>query len=145
MASYKTISKVDFTSFKWCNIYPRENEEIYIYDYFANNIKERFIFKINGSSYIISWIFPLTDKGFKPLDLFDSKKLESLNISKMSIKENLDIFMHNKIQSVIYNEDFNGVIVTVNQLTFMNLLSTQNLKKVPKGYTQLSPNWFYFK
>jgi len=144
LANYKLISKVDFAGFKWCNITQRQGENVYVYDYLENDSTHRFVFKVDSGNYFIRPIFPTTDKKFSPLALYDENEMKSLMVNKKTEKKNLDIFFRYKLQHVIYNKDIDGVIITVNGYTFINLLSTLKSEHIPMAYKKIDSLWFYY-
>jgi hypothetical protein len=145
LSYYKTLSKFNFNSFKWCDLYERDGENISIYDFKKSDVEIRFLFKDNSGNYLLRFIFPNMDKQFTSINSYDENVFKIRKLDRSELIKNIEIFTRNKIQEIKYSKNFDGVIIKANNVIFLNLLSNNQSIEIPNGYKSINKSWYYLK
>jgi hypothetical protein len=135
---FNTISGETYTTFVNCSIYPNRNDHIFIYDKFNNErIIERYLLKSAHGVIYIKPILPKMAQIFTPVDQHNSTGGDTLKV-------NMSLFFRLQLKNVIYNKELRSLIISTDKATYLHQLFMNWQQHVPKSYSKVKPNWYYF-
>lgn len=121
------------------NIYQRWNS-LFIFSY---KKQMSFLIKDNIKDYKIRDMFP-NDKPFIEIGNYSEKDFLKFGLTKRDVLDVININYKIGASKIFYVESFKGIVIEKNDFRVMYLLSNKFFDKLPKVYSHIHGNWYYY-
>lgn len=142
---YDVISKDNYESFKNWDVFIREGEDLFVFDYKKDERFARFIAQKIKKTVMIRAVMPIADSSFIPMNNYSEKTLLVFGVDRKAFFKNINICFKNGLESVSYREKLNGVIIKKDTLTYVNLFTADSRNGIPDAYVEINTLWYAAK